>query len=296
MLLLLFSVLTCVLSIHAIPFERRQTITPLTTSQIDFYTPYSHFASAAYCDPSTTITWRCGAECDANSDFIPVASGGDGSNVQYWFVGYSPSLNSVIVAHQGTDVTKIEADSTDANARFEHLDPTLFPGINSSILVHSGFANEQARTATTVLSYVQQTISTYDTSHITLIGHSLGAAIALLDSVYLPLHLSGISFTTITYGMPRVGNKAFADYVDAHVHLTHVNNKKDPVPTVPGRFMGYVHPAGEVHITETGPWENCPGQDNPSKLCIVGDVPIILEGNVKDHIGPYNGIYMGFCL
>jgi hypothetical protein len=40
----------------------------------------------------------------------------------------------------------------------------------------------------------------------------LGAALALLDSVFLPLHLSGFTFTTVTMGMPRVGNQAFADY------------------------------------------------------------------------------------
>ena len=31
-----------------------------------------------------------------------------------------------------------------------------------------------------------------------------GAAIALIDSVYLPLHLSGVTFKTVGYGLPRV--------------------------------------------------------------------------------------------
>lgn len=31
-----------------------------------------------------------------------------------------------------------------------------------------------------------------------------GAAIALIDSVFLPLHISGVTFKTIAYGMPRV--------------------------------------------------------------------------------------------
>ena len=45
-------------------------------------------------------------------------------------------------------------------------------------------------------------------------------------------------------------------YLDA---LTHINNKEDPIPTVPGMFLSYVHPAGEVHITDAGAWEACPG-------------------------------------
>ena len=130
-------------------------------------------------------------------------------------------------------------------------------------------------------------------------GHSLGAALALLDAVYLPLHLpSGTRMRMVGYGMPRVGNAAFADYVDASsaLTLTHVNNRKDPVPIVPGRFLGFVHPAGEVHIQDSGSWDACPGQDNESTLCIVGDVPNVLESDISDHLGPYDdGISMGSC-
>ena len=35
------------------------------------------------------------------------------------------------------------------------------------------------------------------------------------------------------------------------------------------------------------------GQDNTSKLCIVGDVPNIFVGKLSDHLGPYNGVTMG---
>ena len=36
--------------------------------------------------------------------------------------------------------------------------------------------------------------------------------------------------------MPRVGNQAFANYIDANWGVTHVNNMEDPVPTVPGKI------------------------------------------------------------
>lgn len=91
----------------------------------------------------------------------------------------------------------------------------------------------------------------------------------------------------------QVGNQAFADYVDANVTLIHITNNKDPIPIVPGRFLGFVHPSHEVHIDETGVWENCPGQDNESKECIVGAVPEIWDGSLYDHDGPYNGIMIG---
>ena len=95
-----------------------------------------------------------------------------------------------------------------------------------------------------------------------MVGHSLGGAIALLDSVFLPLHLpSGTVFKTVTYGMPRVGNQAWANYVDEVVtDLTHINNKEDPVPILPGMFLGFHHPDGEVHIEDSGAWDACPGE------------------------------------
>lgn len=82
-------------------------------------------------------------------------------------------------------------------------------------------------------------------------------------------------------------------------------------------FLGYHHPFGEVHIMDNNKWVSCPGknyvntrmnergknnllaiilligQDNPSNECTVGDVPTVLEGNLNDHDGPYNGVTMG---
>ncbi|KAF8882767.1 lipase class 3 family protein [Gymnopilus junonius] len=272
---------------------RRQSITTLSTAQISTFKPFSFFASTAYCNPSTTVNWSCGSNCVANSDFIPVASGGDGDSVQFWYVGFSPSHATVIVAHQGTDTSEIEADATDLDAFLESLNPTLFPGISSSVEAHSGFANEQAKTATTILSAVKTAISAHSAKKVTIVGHSLGAAIAILDGVYLPLHISGVSFQVIGYGMPRVGNENFANYVDAHLSLTRINNKKDIVPIVPGRFLGYHHPSGEVHIMANNQWVSCPGQDNTSDECTVGDVPSIFEGTPNDHHGPYDGVNMG---
>jgi hypothetical protein len=47
------------------------------------------------------------ANCQANPGFVPIATGGDGSSVQYWFVGYNPSSQEVIVSHQGTDPSQL---------------------------------------------------------------------------------------------------------------------------------------------------------------------------------------------
>jgi len=173
------------------------------------------------------------------------------------------------------------------------FDPTLFPGISPLIQVHSGFKDDQARSGPDVLAAVRKAMITYGVTDVTMVGHSLGSAIALIDSVYLPLHLpSTTTFRTVGYGQPRVGNQAFVDYIDANCDVTHINNKEDVVPTLPSQSLGFVHTSGEIHIEDDNSWKACPGQDDPNALCSAGDVTI-LNGNTADHTGPYDGVMMG---
>ncbi|KAJ3971599.1 lipase class 3 family protein [Lentinula raphanica] len=277
-----------------IAIQSRQAITPLSTAQIEAYKPYTFYASTGYCSPSTTINWSCGANCQANPSFIPVASGGDGDAVQFWFVGFDPTLNSVIVSHQGTDSSKILPILTDAEFILKALDSSLFPGVSSSVEAHDGFAKAQASTASAVLAAVQQAMAAHSTTAVITVGHSLGAAISLLDALYLSIQMPSANVNYIGYGLPRVGNQAFANLIDSKLpNLSHINNKEDPIPILPGEFLGYVHPSGEKHIMDSNAWVACPGQDNDSKECTTGDVPSIFSGDENEHDGPYDGVEMG---
>ncbi|GBE86677.1 lipase [Sparassis crispa] len=293
---------------------RRQAITALSESQINYFTPYTLYASAAYCPSAELAVWACGVNCQAIPQFEPVAAGGDGNLVQYWYVGFDPTLDSVIVAHQGTDPAALLADLTDVNLIQEALDPTLFPGLSTDILVHSGFANEQSLTAADVLSAVQETMAKYGVNQVTIVGHSLGKFSSFLTAfnlsdqsdtqerqspfstpyTFLFIFRTRRSLISDTAFHEWVGNQAFANYVDAGLtNVTHVNDKKDVIAIVPPTSLGFIHPSGEVHIEDWGDWDACPGQENPSPLCIVGDVPTVLQGNIVDHLGPYNGIWIG---
>ncbi|KAF8476635.1 hypothetical protein DFH94DRAFT_757248, partial [Russula ochroleuca] len=56
----------------------------------------------------------------------------------------------------------------------------------------------------------------------------------------------------VTFGTRQVGSAAWATSFDSQItQLTRVNNKRDPVPTVPGRLLGsgtHWHPRGEIHL------------------------------------------------
>jgi len=77
------------------------------------------------------------------------------------------------------------------------------------------------RTAHAVLEAVKEALTTYMTTHITIAGHSLGAAIGILDATFLSLQLpKSVSFKFIGYGMPRVGDPAFAAYLDGSLSIS----------------------------------------------------------------------------
>ncbi|KAG1872460.1 alpha beta-hydrolase [Suillus subalutaceus] len=278
--------LACILQVAAVshPAMRRanvSAVTKMSSTQLDEMVPYAHFASAAYYSPIMINAWKCGDFAD--------------------YVGYWPTKNTVVVTHEGTDPAKILADLTDANALTRRLDPTLFPGVDSNVEVHRGFADEHALTASIILKEVKSLISQYNAKSVTLIGHSLGAALAEIECVFMALNLpSSIAIKGVTFGTPRVGNPAWAALFDSLVpDFQRINNKKDIVPIVPGRFMGFSHVQGEVHILSDGDAVQCPGEysicddDATDDQCTIKSVPNIFVGNPSDHLGPYQGVYMG---
>jgi hypothetical protein len=93
----------------------------------------------------------------------------------------------------------------------------------------------------------------------------------------------------------QVGNQDFANYVDSQLsgRFTRITNLKDPIPILPGLFLGFKHPSGEAHINDGETWKWCAGQDNADTQCSVGSTPSIFESDLNDHDGPYNGITIG---
>jgi hypothetical protein len=132
-------------------------------------------------------------------------------------------------------------------------------------------------TAPTILSNVQHTLGAYNASHVTIVGHSLGAAVALLDAVYLRIQLNvTVNVRMVGYGLPRVGDQPFANWVDSNLgdQVTHINNLKDPIPILPGMFLDFHQPSGELHITGPDTWESCPGELFSSLVVSVSDVQV----------------------
>ncbi|KAH9854697.1 alpha/beta-hydrolase [Lenzites betulinus] len=292
-------VLSAATAALAAPTSKR-SVSALSSDQLASFAPFTQFARAAYCPSDKIANWQCGQACDALPGFQPTLTGGDGDAVQRFFVGYWPDQNSVVVSHEGTDPIQFKSDLTDINFFLQDLDSQLFPGQGSDPQVHNGFAEEHNKTASTILDEVNKLISDKGANQVMVIGHSLGGALAELDSLFFSLQLpSTVHVKGVTYGTPRVGNKAFASLIDDKVpDFVRINNEKDLIPIVPGRFLGFEHPHGEIHITAPGSAVSCAGDDDgDDKTCSDKTVSNIFFGNILNHLGPYEGISIGtiFC-
>ncbi|KAH8082433.1 alpha/beta-hydrolase [Cristinia sonorae] len=271
-------------------------VTVVSAGQLASFSPYTQFARAAYCPSEKLTNWNCGDACAATSGFVPTLTGGDGNGVQRFYVGYWPSQNSIVVSHQGLDRRQFLSLLTAGDIFQDQLDPALFPGVPSSIGVHGGFAEAHGDTAETILAETKKLIASRGATTVTLVGHSLGGAIAALDAIYLKLHLpSNIHIKVVTYGLPRVGNAAWVSYFDSQIpDFVRINNKKDPVPILPGRGLGFGHTHGEIHLNGPGNAVACEPNDNADdSRCTITTVPNIFVSNIDDHRGPYEGISIG---
>jgi predicted lipase len=127
--------------------------------------------------------------------------------------------------------------------------------------VHMGFHASWIHTRPHVLPELEKAKAFFPDYQLTLVGHSLGGAVAALAG--LDLLARGYDPQITTFGEPRTGNAALAKYVDSRFKLkgdvpendtrlqyrrvTHID---DPVPLLPLSEWGYNMHAGEIFISK----------------------------------------------
>ncbi|TFK70409.1 alpha/beta-hydrolase [Pluteus cervinus] len=301
-----FFLLTLLCSARALPYRRdvlfsqATRVTALSQAQITDLKPFTFLAAAAYCPPEKVASWKCGVACSSITGFTPTLTGGDGDAVQFFFVGHWDTQKAIVISHEGTDPIQLKSVLTDIEVTKKPLNSTLFPGVPNGVEVHDGFSDQHAKTADQIFAEVTRLLNQTGFKKVITVGHSLGGALAQLQALSLRLNLpSDVAISSTTYGTPRVGNSDYASFFDSKVvDFRRVNHRNDLIPVVPGRFLGFTHPKGEVHLLSDTEVNICPGNDDDSDAaCQIQAVPNILEGNALDHLGPYDGIFLGtpFC-
>lgn len=131
----------------------------------------------------------------------------------------------------------------------------------------------------------------YPEYKLTIVGHSLGGAVAALAA--LEFRARGWEPYVTTFGEPRIGNAALAQYIDVKFNLSsnvtdrsgtnwtyrRVTHIGDPVPLLPLEEWGYRMHGGEIFISKSrlppsvADMEYCDGDEDPK--CILGPESVV---------------------
>ncbi|KAG5359197.1 putative lipase [Yarrowia sp. C11] len=174
--------------------------------------------------------------------------------------------------------------------------------------IHDGFSKAFTETWHNIGPQLQQHLDSYPEYQLYVTGHSLGAAMALLGAT--SIKLKGYDPILINYGQPRVGNKAFSDYISKLwfgngdgleitqsrrlYRMTHWNDVFVGLPN----WDGYTHSNGEVYIK--GKYVNpplkdlmaCAGPENPK--CYRSTFNLLAQINLlQNHLCYID--YIGYC-
>ena len=227
---------------------------------------HSRFAFAPYCKSIIQFnSWNCQNVCkgESNGTIIDL--------VRYDQVGqlvahvtHNDQLKSINVAFRGAQTKKAKL----AAAR---LRLTRYEGANQNLegtKVHVGFKSVYDSSKTEIMDAVYAIATQYPTYQIVFTGHSMGGALALLAAVnYYQLHGDdemSSRMNLVTYGQPRVGNTAFASYVDSlpfSLRYLRVIKDGDPIVDVPSKMFGYQHCGNVVDYEQATKVKFC-GQMN----------------------------------
>ncbi|WFC99539.1 hypothetical protein MYAM1_002284 [Malassezia yamatoensis] len=217
---------------------------------------------------------------------------GDGYFVQRALVYHSKSLG-IAVAFQGTNTDSLISDLRDVNFPLVPLDSRYSSLAPAGTRVHFGFQESYLELADKTIAAIKRYMKEYNEDRVTIIGHSLGAALGLTAALDVEKRVPKGVHRIILFGLPRLGNPIFADFIDEHFgnRLHWTVNGRDWVPFVPPREFGYQHPSKYVWLRPANQThgEYFPGQENIHGFD--NSVPEWL--NFDDHQGIYYHTQIG---
>ena len=136
------------------------------------------------------------------------------------YVAYNTQRKLVIVSHCGTNFASALSVLNDGETVPVPVDASLKTATTpTTALVHDGFQTTWIRTRDVILSGVQTAFKSCRGCSVLVAGHSLGAALALIDGVYLRAQLpASVPIAVRPIALPAVGNDDFVTWVDETVH------------------------------------------------------------------------------
>ncbi|KAJ5223285.1 hypothetical protein N7468_007827 [Penicillium chermesinum] len=211
-------------------------------------TLFAEYSAAAYC--TSNFGGSNGADVTCSAGNCPEVQSA-GATLLYEFdlsndfgdtTGYLAVDNTnqlIVLAFRGSS----DISNWVANLDYDLTDVDLCDGCQA----HSGWWSAWGSGANDITAQVQSAQSTYPGYKLVVTGHSLGGAIAALGGS--ALRNAGYQLDLYTYGQPRVGNKALAEYLTNQADYWRVTHENDIVPRLPPESFGFSHASPEFWIT-----------------------------------------------
>ncbi|KAG9552415.1 extracellular lipase, partial [Aureobasidium melanogenum] len=312
-LLSALSVITSALPAQQAPLlrhaEDNRTVSPELFSDLE---ELARIVDISYCVGLTGMgisrPFKCLSRCSEFPDFELVKTWNTGQLMSdscgYIALSHSQSNPRIIVAFRGTysiantvvDLSTIPQEyipypgDPDSDASKAGQKKPETPRCNNCT-VHTGFYKSWKVASSAILPDLEAAVAAFPNYALTLVGHSLGGAVAALAG--LELDSRGWNPTVTTFGEPRLGNAALNQYLDQQFNLlgspseawannfderqlryrrvTHID---DPVPLLPLTEWGYRMHAGEIYISKSAltpdvrDLQHCVGDED--HRCIAG--------------------------
>lgn len=216
--------------------------------------------------------------------------GNDDTN-QRMHIFHSKSMG-VTFSWAGMNLSSFNSIASVADFFLEDADKALYSFAESGTKIYSGFQKAYKRVAPLVEKKAQEYMTKCNDTRVSFTGLSFGAALASLASTHMSNALKhGKIHKAVVFGLPRIGNQAWANTVDKALKGTfyYTVNGADPAPRLPPRILGYQQPSGQLYIkpANSSQWKFYPGQEN------IHGADKDWDFNIRDHTGIYFNVPIG---
>lgn len=232
-------------------------------------------SQASYCDAPAISTWTC-ATCDP----ALIHGGIVEHHGERGILGVYEKERTLYVAFRGSSNIQNWLDNVQFSRTCPYEDAP-------DVCVETGFHKVFEYMKEDIMSLLVRLSETYGTQKVVCTGHSLGAAVATLFAYHIQGEYGAKwEVSLITFGSPRIGNKAFVEGGPRHgLRITHAN---DMVVHVPQMILGYEHVPHEVWYNEDNSDSmECDDEDGEDPSCSDSCGPLHCT-SVDDHLNYLN--------
>ncbi|WFD27781.1 hypothetical protein MNAN1_002786 [Malassezia nana] len=206
--------------------------------------------------------------------------------------------SGLVLAFEGTSVTGRVSWFEDFDFVWSDPDSRYKASLSSGAKIHTGFQIAYTKIADKAMEQVKSFMKKKNKDKVTVVGHSLGASIAVLSALHLETEMQGSVDQILTFGQPRVDNVQFASDVDKHFKdkFYYTINGADPVARLGPRILGFQHASGQIWINPASStnWKFYPGQENIHGSISSIPLPLLFVNHIGTYFHTHIDHYYGF--